>query len=78
MESQSDTLHVELDWDGDSIITVSETKDEWHPEAKYWLPHDNVDRFLMYLDMNKMSKLECKKHLQRLIAGRIVQRTNNN
>jgi len=74
--SQSETLHIEFDWDDDSIITISESKDDWHPEAKYWLPSDNINRFEIYLDINKLSKLECKKHLQRLIAGRIVQRTN--
>jgi len=76
--SQSDVAHVELDWDDNSIITISDNKEDWHPKAKYWLPLSNADRFEIYLEMNKLSKLECKKHLQRLVAGRIVQRTNTN
>tara|TARA_Y100001972_G_scaffold125825_1_gene177927 strand:- start:254 stop:487 length:234 start_codon:yes stop_codon:yes gene_type:complete len=74
--SLSESLHIAFDWDEDSILSVSDDQEGWHPDATYWLPTQNIDRFLIYLDLNKLSKLECKKHLQRLVAGRIVQRTN--
>ena len=78
MASQpEDIIHIELDWDDDRIITISPSKDDWHPDARYWLPINNVDRYQTYLRLNKLPLLNCKKHLHRLIAGRIVQRTNN-
>ena len=30
-----DVVHIELDWDDNKIVTVSPSKDDWHPDASY-------------------------------------------
>lgn len=68
-------IHLELDFN-DMILSICRESKSCHPQARFWLPTKNFERFEAYLRINSLQKLQAtengKEHIAKLIAGRIM------
>ena len=63
--------HIKLNFN-DMIISFAAKREQCHQEARFWMPWSNYTRLEAYLKMNKIAKIDCKKHFGKLVAGGII------
>lgn len=66
-----DVVHLQLDFI-DAILSVCDTEQQCHPEAKFWFPLANLLRLQVYLKLSKIEKIQCMRHFTLVVKNGIV------
>lgn len=54
------------------IMSIAPKAEQCHPQARFWLPTQNIDRLEFFMKLNKIEKVVDKKVFGILVASRII------
>ena len=68
----NEPVHIRLKFN-DMVMSVCNTEDEIHKDAKFWLPWGAFHIVESFCKMNQIRQIDNKRVFGTLLAGRIIQ-----